>query len=145
MSPDLAHSAGTRGQTVNLRIGHQDRQQAVAELQRHYAQGRLEWDELDERLGKAWAARTHADLETLFNDLPMPTPPEPAVRRFRQAHPDLVRALSVMILAGSIVLSAAFHGPFILLFFGWLFLVGPPARWRHHHGHPHHQRRASAA
>ena len=40
-------------------------------------------DELDERIGQAYAARTFADLQAVTHDLPGPgvTPPAPAVRR----------------------------------------------------------------
>jgi hypothetical protein len=42
----------------------------VAELREHFASGRLNQDELDERLASAFAARTRGDLNALFTDLP---------------------------------------------------------------------------
>jgi hypothetical protein len=53
-----------------VRVGHAEREAAAAVLQRHFAEGRLTWDELDERLGAAYAARVQPELDALFSDLP---------------------------------------------------------------------------
>ncbi|MDP8923871.1 MAG: DUF1707 domain-containing protein [Chloroflexota bacterium] len=55
----------------------------VDELQRHFVDGRLSQDELDERVSRALAARTYGDLDAELHDLPRePAPraafPEPA-------------------------------------------------------------------
>lgn len=63
-----------------IRASDQEREQVASEIREHFAQGRLDADELDERLASAYAARTRADLEALRHDLP-PLPPSPAVRR----------------------------------------------------------------
>ncbi|HEV7213659.1 MAG TPA: DUF1707 domain-containing protein [Chloroflexota bacterium] len=55
---------------LDLRASDADRQVAVADLQRHYADGRLTTEELRERVGLAMAARTYSDLEELQRDLP---------------------------------------------------------------------------
>ena len=52
----------------------------AAEIREHFAQGRLNAEELDERLSLAYAARTRADLEELRHDLPR-LPASPALRR----------------------------------------------------------------
>jgi hypothetical protein len=46
----------------------------VDALQVHMAQGRLDREEFDERLSRALVARTAADLQPLFVDLPEPRP-----------------------------------------------------------------------
>ena len=56
------------------RIGDADRDRAVDALQVHLAQGRLDREEFDERLSRALVARTAADLQPLFVDLPDPRP-----------------------------------------------------------------------
>jgi hypothetical protein len=56
------------------RIGDAERDRAVGYLQEHMAQGRLDSDEFDERLTRALSARTEADLQPLFDDLPEPRP-----------------------------------------------------------------------
>jgi uncharacterized membrane protein YccC len=63
-----------------IRASDQEREQVAAEIREHFAQGRLDTDELDERLARAYAARTRADLDALRHDLP-PLPPSPATRR----------------------------------------------------------------
>ena len=69
-----------------LRASHTDREQVVGALQAAFVQGRLTADELDERVGRALAARTYAELAALTTDLPgdpdrapapVPTPPPP--------------------------------------------------------------------
>jgi hypothetical protein len=51
-------------------VSDADREQ-VAETLRHAAgEGRLTMDELDERLGAAYAAKTFSDLAPLTSDLP---------------------------------------------------------------------------
>lgn len=56
------------------RIGDAERDRAVGFLQEHMAQGRLDAVEFDDRLTRALQARTAADLEPLFEDLPEPRP-----------------------------------------------------------------------
>ena len=53
-----------------MRVSDAEREAAAAELQEHFASGRLNQDELDERLAAAFAAKTRADLNALFTDLP---------------------------------------------------------------------------
>jgi hypothetical protein len=54
-----------------LRASDADRERAVAALQRHTAAGRLSLDEFAERVDRALAARTHADLVAITRDLPV--------------------------------------------------------------------------
>lgn len=56
---------------ADLRVGDSDRQAVVAELQRHYVDGRLTGDELGERVDQALHAKTFADLAGLVTDLPV--------------------------------------------------------------------------
>jgi hypothetical protein len=53
-----------------MRVSDTERDAAAAELQEHFASGRLNQEELDERLTAAFAAKTRADLNALFTDLP---------------------------------------------------------------------------
>lgn len=57
---------------VPTRIGNVERQQAMDALDVHMSAGRLDPDEYGERVGRASVARTTADLEPLFADLPAP-------------------------------------------------------------------------
>jgi hypothetical protein len=53
-----------------MRVSDADREAAAAELQEHFASGRLNQDELNERLERAFAAKTRGDLSAIFADLP---------------------------------------------------------------------------
>ncbi len=54
---------------ASLRVGHAERDAVAAILQEAAADGRLEMDELDERLDAALRAKTFADLDPLVADL----------------------------------------------------------------------------
>jgi hypothetical protein len=54
----------------NLRVSDADRDRAITELAGHFQAGRLTAEELDERSGRALAARTGNELAVLFADLP---------------------------------------------------------------------------
>jgi len=53
-----------------MRVSDAEREAAAAELREHFASGRLNQEELDERLSAALTARTRGDLNALFADLP---------------------------------------------------------------------------
>lgn len=59
---------------VPQRIGDAERDRATEYLREHMSVGRLTQDEFDERITAALQARTSADLEPLFGDLPAPRP-----------------------------------------------------------------------
>jgi hypothetical protein len=53
-----------------IRASDEDRDRVAAMLREHHAVGRLTVDEFNERLDKAYAARTMGDLDELLTDLP---------------------------------------------------------------------------
>jgi hypothetical protein len=53
-----------------MRVSDAEREAAAAELQEHFASGRLNQDELNERLAATFAAKTRGDLNAVFTDLP---------------------------------------------------------------------------
>jgi hypothetical protein len=53
-----------------LRASHADREQVIGTLKAAFVQGMLAKDEFDQRVGQAFAARTHAELAALTADLP---------------------------------------------------------------------------
>jgi len=55
----------------NMRAGDADRERLVEQLREHHAAGRLTLDEFDERMQKAYAAKTYGELKTLTRDLPV--------------------------------------------------------------------------
>jgi len=73
----------SRGWPDETRAADADRDAAVDALRDHAAAGRLESDELDERLETALRARTLGELRALLADLPGASPslgPHPARR-----------------------------------------------------------------
>ena len=61
-----------------IRIGDEERNKAVALLSDHLAEGRLTQSEFNDRLGLLLNAKTAADVEPVFADLPGPNPGRPA-------------------------------------------------------------------
>ncbi|GAA2900211.1 DUF1707 domain-containing protein [Pseudonocardia halophobica] len=62
----------------NLRISDADREAAAQRLHLAMSEGRITLAELEERLGAVYAARTYAELEPPFADLPAPSGPPAA-------------------------------------------------------------------
>ena len=65
-------------ESPQLRAADADRERTTETLRVAAADGRLNAEELDERVGAALSARTHAELAPLVADLPVP---EPAAER----------------------------------------------------------------
>jgi len=132
-----------------VRIGDAERQEAARQLQQHFADGRLTWEELDERLQTAYAARVTAELTPLFSDLPdlPPPPPPPATVRSRgQQLMGQLSSLDIRVLVMLGLLGAVIAGTLELhiwpVFALWAFLVfGGRGRHRHHRSFGHHHGR----
>ena len=142
-------SISKTGPAQPVRIGDAERQEAARRLQQHFADGRLTWEELDERLQTAYTARVTAELTPLFADLPdLPPPPAPpaTVRsRGQQLLGQLsnldIRVLVMLGLAVAVIAGALeLHiWPFFAL---WAFLVfGVRGRHRHHQRSGYHHGR----
>ena len=54
----------------HLRVSDAERQAVADRLAEHFADGRLDQAEFDDRVGRAMSAKTRADLSGLFSDLP---------------------------------------------------------------------------
>jgi len=115
--------------TVNgegVRVGDDEREEAARALGEHFAVGRLDRAEYDERLDAAFTARTRADLARLFRDLPGPRPgrevtvPRVSPRRARR-RPAVPFLPALLVLVGLAVLLQA--GWIVWLGLGLLFLT----------------------
>lgn len=102
-----------RSPAAQLRASDADRDAVVATLSESYQAGRLTTEELEERTGRALAARTFGDLTSLTADLPDPAPAAavpgtpsgglpPAVRVHRGA------LVILAVLAAALLVSGAF-------------------------------------
>ena len=79
-----------------LRASDSDRESAVTVLREHGAAGRLDVEELEERVAGAYAARTHGELDALLSDLPPAVPARVAAPPDRQ--PEWVGFVAVNVL-----------------------------------------------
>ena len=111
-----------------------EREQHAELLREHAAQGRLTVDELDERLDRVYAARTHGELVPIVSDLPVPQPPrEPQRRRPPRRRPELAAFVAVNLLL-IVIWAATGAGYFwpIWPILGWgIGLIGPCSRAVH--------------
>jgi Domain of unknown function (DUF1707) len=71
------------------RVSDQQREEAAQEIREHFAAGRLSEEEMSDRLGSAYRAKTESELSAIRADLPM-LPATPSQRKAeiaqRRAH-----------------------------------------------------------
>jgi hypothetical protein len=67
--------------------GSADRERTVGVLRAAFTEGRLNQDELDDRVARAYAARTYGDLWALIADVPAGPLPYPCGLPYQQATP----------------------------------------------------------
>lgn len=116
------------------RIGDAERDVATARLSDHFAAGRLDHEEYDERLDAIWSARTTADLDQVFWDLPVVSTPRPAPPVARPRGRDW-RIPMWMLVVGAVLLVAALDVPWWVWLIGLVvFLKRPWARGHRMHG-----------
>src|ERR1700761_9690845 len=71
MSPSTQQwTRRVRYSDLHIRVSDADRNAVAELLSKHYADGRLDQGEFDERVGQTMAAKTRGDLAGLFDDLP---------------------------------------------------------------------------
>jgi hypothetical protein len=114
------NTAQDRYQPPQMKASDADRDAVVAALSEHFQAGRLTSEELEERTGRALAARTLGQLDELTADLPAPRPAAPAGPAGPAAPPHrsgylpmvpLVVPLAVLaIVALTLATSAGMHG-----------------------------------
>ena len=96
-------------QRKDVRASDRDRENVAEQLRLAAGDGRLDFDELDERLGAAYGAKTYGELEPLVADLP--GAPRPAATHGVVAQPDQPHR-------GMQVGGRAFSSPAIAIFGG---------------------------
>ena len=106
----------------HMRVSDAERQAVADRLAEHFSAGRLDQAEFDERVGRAMSAKTRADLNGLFDDLPETGAPAATDQaagqlRHRRRHPVLLVALIVF------VAIAAAHVVWPLLWIGALVAI----------------------
>lgn len=102
-----------------MRASDAEREAAAAEIREHFAQGRLSPDELADRLGRVYAARTADELAVLRADLPaLPADPRAELRLRRS---ELSRGL--------VQQTGAALAPFAVCVAVWLFSGANGSFW----------------
>jgi hypothetical protein len=121
----------------HMRVSDADRSDVTDRLARHYGDGRLDQAEFDDRVNRAMAAKTVADFQGLFDDLPdlppeitdtagkAPGSPPPAsylaARRHRHGNTLLGRALVVALML--IGVTVAWHAITDWWFAPWMWIT----------------------
>ena len=119
------------------RIGDAERERATSLLAQHYADGRLDHEEYDERLDAIWTARTQQDLAVLFADLPRPVAaPRPAPLAVRRRKPLPFLPVLLILVALSVILEAPLFLAIFLLPYVNRRLTGRHG-WAGHGCRPH--------
>jgi hypothetical protein len=88
-----------------LRASDAERESVAGRLREHAVSGRLTPEELDERLGAAYAARTIGELDALLADLLSPPPVPAAVTRRDVARRRLAHKAGVLAITNLIVIT----------------------------------------
>lgn len=97
-----------------LRAADSDRDRTAEVLRQAAAEGRISFEELDERISLAYAARTFADLQALTSDLPGPAVAAPAPVSRRIQPPDLAAGTPVPKFSVAIMSGAKRAGPWLV-------------------------------
>jgi hypothetical protein len=101
-----------------LRVSDAERNEVAQILSQHFADGRLDQVEFDERLGLAMNAKTRSDLAPLLSDLPMPDaedhlPIDPGPKRRRFVRLAFI-VVAVLVLANAATALVHPHLPWVL-------------------------------
>jgi hypothetical protein len=110
--------------TPQLRASDADREAAAERLRQACVEGRLDNDELEQRLASAYSARWTGDLQRLTSDIvPAPAPPPPPVPYgYPPAVPKETNGLAVASLTAGIVWMA-WLGSIAAVIFGHMALA----------------------
>src|SRR3954470_23948241 len=114
-----------------IRASDAERERVVTFLRDHALAGRLDSDELEERIGLAYAARYVGDLERLIRDLPRRDVParhhrRPPRQRKHQPTPALIVAgVALLFITGVPMVILAVALALVAVVVGLSFALGP--------------------
>jgi hypothetical protein len=107
-----------RNSDEHIRVSDVERNAVAERLSAHYADGRLDQAEFDERVSRTMAAKTRGDLAGLFDDLPDPEQPPaafgpggpsgPAIPYRRRRRGGIIRPLFLLVMV-IVVASIGWH------------------------------------
>lgn len=93
-----------------MRASDADRDAVVAALSEHFQAGRLTSEELEERTGRALAARTLDQLDELTADLPAPRPARPTAPVAPPHRPGYLAVVPLVVPLAALVIIALVLG-----------------------------------
>jgi hypothetical protein len=102
-------------QAAAIRVGNAERERAATALGEHFAAGRLDADEYDERVRRAYEAKTAGELAQLFTDLPRAARPEPPRPAARSPRPPLAALILLILLVSAVWVLIAHVPPFFIV------------------------------
>ena len=110
-----------------IRVADSDRQRVADLLRDHAAAGRIDTQELEERLERTYAARYGSDLSAVLADLPAEPAPRARPQRRQTTAPPVF-----LIAIGALIALAAVTGAWWLMWLIWPILVvlGPRRHYR---------------
>src|SRR5690349_4241393 len=117
-----------------LRASDAERERVAEALRRHHLDGRLDTEELQERLERAYAARTTGELAPLLADLPAEREPGRTPRRHAGFPVPPLLAVALVVLLALATAGAVAHGhpgplPFVAVFLLLRFAWWGPGPW----------------
>src|SRR5579871_2614026 len=123
-----------------MRVSDAERQEMADALGKHFADGRLDRSEFDERVHRAMSAKTRMDFAGLTDDLPPsgtpaagPAGPPPSLRR-RHGLGFFALVAVVALIIGATFTAPWWHVPWLLIFIlAFLIIRGRRRGWYHHH------------
>ena len=114
-------------QDRNLRAADADRDAVAETLRQHHLAGRLDTDELQERIEGCYAAKSYADLDVLVAALPTEESTRRGPARARRA-PRIAFIPLLPLLIVALALSHG-HAVWLLVPLAFFFFVARPLRW----------------
>jgi hypothetical protein len=118
----------TTASHLALRASDADRERVVERLRAHAAEGRLDVQELEQRLAAAFAARTHGELEPLLADLPAHRPRSRRRPAYRAAALGPWLRLSVLLIGIWALSGGGYFWPVWPMLGTFIGMVGPGYR-----------------
>jgi hypothetical protein len=98
-----------------MRISNAERNDIADTLSKHFAEGRLDSNEFDERVGRVMNAKTRGDVAGVLDDLPRLGPPDPPPRRRRPLGPWVLALLLLLFVASIAAVPPHVHVPWLLI------------------------------
>ncbi|TMM15912.1 MAG: DUF1707 domain-containing protein [Actinobacteria bacterium] len=104
-----------RDNDPHLRISNAERHEIADALSKHFAEGRLDSEEFDERVGRVMNAKTRGDVAGVLDDLPRLGPPPPPAPRHRPVGQWVLALLLLLFVASIAAVPAHVHVPWLLI------------------------------